>query len=148
MVGPGQLELEFRRTWGLGLTQPYVCACALQWGSEPCHGSTSFCHELESSLALSFSPCGGGKAWRRLTAYDGISMHLCGLLRPRTSKDTKLRFQLCRLLYFLTEFSQWLKALAKALSTCSLSTVLDAINSLSDRWRLRPSLFWSLQTSY
>lgn len=152
MVDLSQLELEFRIIWELGITHPHarVCVCARVHARVlgVRQGALPLFYIILSWIGICFGivlqPLSRGKAFRRLTVVSGIRIHPCSLLRPRTSKDTKHRFPLCRLLYFLTEFSQWLKALAKALSTCSLSTVLDANNSLSDSWRSRPSLFWSL----
>lgn len=55
------------RTWNH--TSTLTCACVhvyihLRWGGEPCHCFISFCHELESALALSY------KAFRRLTVVQ------------------------------------------------------------------------------
>ena len=62
MVGPGQLELEFKIIWELRVTHPSVCVCVCVvggWGHEPCHCFIPFCHELKSAMALSFRGCHG-----------------------------------------------------------------------------------------
>ena len=68
MVGPGQLELEFRIIWEFRATHPSVCVCVCVcvcacvvggWEHEPCLCFRPFCHELKSAVALSFSCCHG-----------------------------------------------------------------------------------------